>query len=123
MHRQEVAGEMSYSRTWKKAPGDRPRPLGHRTGCGYPPGGFPRPKSSSKTTLISQRQSVAALEQFRGCSRAISVEAQAPKGVVIICAGVSEEGSLREDSRSLFGRESSVVRPDFAECESKNRSS
>jgi hypothetical protein len=31
--------------------------------------------------------------------------------------------SLREDSRSLFGRESSVVRPDFAEYESKNRSS
>jgi hypothetical protein len=31
--------------------------------------------------------------------------------------------SLREHSRSLFGRERSLVRPDFAECESKNRSS
>jgi hypothetical protein len=31
--------------------------------------------------------------------------------------------SLREDSRSLCGRERSVVRPDFADCESKNRSS
>ena len=27
--------------------------------------------------------------------------------------------SLREDSRSLCGQERSVVRPDFAECESK----
>src|SRR6516165_12599505 len=29
----------------KKAPGDRPRPLGHRTECGLPTGRILRPKS------------------------------------------------------------------------------
>jgi hypothetical protein len=38
-------------------------------------------------------------------------------------AFLRDSRSLREDSRPLCGRERSVARPDFAECESKNRSS
>ena len=34
-------------------------------------------------------------------------------------AFLRDSRSLREDSRSVCGRERSVVRPDFAECESK----
>ena len=100
-------------------------PWGIERSVVYPPGGFPRPKSSSKTTLISQRQSVAALEQFRSCSIAISVAAPASKGAVITAvvrlsnvasecllpqsifalyqreARLRDSRSLREDSRSL----------------------
>jgi len=38
-------------------------------------------------------------------------------------AFLRDSRSLREDSRSVCGRERSVVRPDFAECGKKNRSS
>src|SRR5215472_10746941 len=48
----------------KKAPGDRPRPLGHRTECGLPTERILRPKSFSVCILIFQTRNVVACGQF-----------------------------------------------------------
>ena len=89
MHRQEVAGEMrdeSQQDVKKKAPGSGlglcPR---IERGAALTAGRIPHPNSSSKTILISQKQGVAALEQFRGCSRAISLD-NLPRSLRRCCA-------------------------------------